>query len=188
MNDDKVLGEEERPDEERPDEEPRDAVPALPLTAGTGLALLGSGLAALSTGFAWVASLVPASFGPQTGYLASDIPLPAMLNQTSTGTTPTVGLVALVLAVLTAALVLLSSAGRWSDIVRRLLGVVIVGLVGLVAWRYHAPALESEVGFLSSFRAGAYLAVLGGVLIAVFGPPIVRSEPGRLDVLPEDLA
>ena len=168
---------------------PPERIPPLPLTRGTGLALLGSAMAALSTGFAWGASLAPEAFGPQQGYLPSGVPLPALIKETSTGTTPSVGLVVLVLALLTAALVILSSAGRWADVVRRVLGLAIVAVVALFAWRYGGAADASEVGqtLFGGLRAGAYLALIGGILIAVTGPPVSQgSEPRGLDVLAED--
>jgi hypothetical protein len=108
---------------------------------------------------------------------AQDISVPFMMFR-ATLPLPTMAQVLVVLGL--AVLVALRTPGPWTNALHRLLGAVVLALVGATLWYTHqnAEALTGgQSGLFGMIRLGPYLAILGGLGLAI---PMSR-KPRQLE-------
>jgi hypothetical protein len=156
-------------------EPPIPLAPSRSWRPGVLVTLAGSGLAAISVALAW--GVQP--FQQDVGLYPVSVSLPRLLFREAGGTIPNLGLVVVLLALLAGALAAVGERPG-VEVVRRGLGVLVLGLVALFGFRY-AQALEGLPPQFASFpgalRAGFYFALAGAVLTVVTGRPLRSPRP-----------
>jgi hypothetical protein len=141
------------------------------------LDLIGPAFLALSPAFAWTTELF--SSYPAAPIYATELSIPFLVSGSLFLTrAPTVAQVFAVLAVGGSGLILAQT--RWTDILRRVLGVCALILASLFAWRFNLSleAVQFTPDLVRVFRLGFYLGVMGGILLIVL--PGVRRLPMAL--------
>ncbi|MGH2686950.1 MAG: hypothetical protein ACRDJP_15915 [Actinomycetota bacterium] len=154
-------------DDTSPEPSPADTIRTTRITIGTAVALAGSVAMALSSVLAWA----------NQPYVPFDNPVypevfsvPALINPDSSGRIPSAAVVLLAFGGITGVLALIRPLGRWVDPLRRILGLIVLGICVLFVVRYSAVYRGGlGVELLGDLRAGFYLAGIGGLLVLVGG-------------------
>jgi hypothetical protein len=143
--------------------------PPSPAAGGLGrtLAFAALALVALAALMAWVdQTFLPPSLEDR-GVNAANISLPMLLLRTSGGFVPTLGQTLMGGALAMASLLLSRPTQRGLDLTRGLLGLVVLVLAGLVAFRVQQIAAGSgrfNYTLFGLLRPGFYVALAGGIL------------------------
>ncbi|MDQ4005278.1 MAG: hypothetical protein M3135_03130 [Actinomycetota bacterium] len=144
-----------------------DTIRAVRITPATVVALFGSAAIAVSSVLAWANEPFVTFDNPSYPVVFS---LPSLLNPKSIGRIPSVAIVLLAFGGITATLVLITPLGRWVDPLRRVLGLLVLGICVLFVVRF-AAFFEGSVGaeLFGDLRAGFYLAAAGGLAVVTGG-------------------
>jgi hypothetical protein len=142
-------------------------------------AFLGAALLAFSTQMTWTdrGFLPPGTDDP--GIIGGDFPLPRLIVQSAEGLVPTVGHVLVALAIGAMILATVGHDRRSFDALRRGLGVVVLLVLGLFAFRVNQVADISgsfEYSMIGLLRLGYLVAVAGALLMVVAGHRLRASD------------